>query len=321
MPEQTPPAVLLVGPVMREIVESRLGPRFRLVDEADLTPALAPAVVAIAAFGQAPVTAALIDQLPNLSVIANFGVGYDAVDTAAAARRGIIVTNTPDVLNDEVADLTIGLLLATLRQIPQADRFLRAGHWPKEGAYPLTPTLRGRTVGLVGMGRIGQAIAHRLEAFGVGIAYHSRRPRADVSFPYHADVVDLARAVDTLVIIVPGGPETRHLVNAEVLAALGPEGVLINVARGSVVDEPALIAALEAGSILGAGLDVFEAEPNVPAALTARDDVVLLPHVGSATYYTRGAMARLVTDNVIAFLDGKGPLTPVPETPWPPKAG
>lgn len=320
MSDHARPAVLLLGPVMQDIVAGALAPRYPLLTRDALTPQSAAAVEAIAAFGQVPVDAALLAELPNLRVVANFGVGYDAVDVAAAAGRGIVVTNTPDVLNDEVADLTIGLLLATLRQIPQADRYLRAGGWLNR-PFPLTATLRGRRAGLIGMGRIGRAIAHRLEAFGVPVAYHSRRPQADVAYAHYPDLVALAQASDILVVIVPGGPATRHLVNAEVLAALGRNGVVINVARGSVVDEAALVAALEAGTILGAGLDVFEAEPRVPAALTARDDVVLLPHVGSATHHTRNAMGRLVTDNVIAVLEGRGPLTPIPETPWPSPAG
>ncbi len=316
MSDDARPAVLLVGPVMQEIVAETLAPRFALLTRDALTPQTAPTVAAIAGFGQVPIDADLMASLPALRVVSSFGVGYDAVDVAFAAAHGIVVTNTPDVLNDEVADLAIGLLLATLRRIPQADRFLRAGGW-LGGPFPLTATLRGRRAGILGMGRIGKAIARRLEAFGVPVAYHSRRPQPDVANAYYPDPVALAQAVDILMVIVPGGPATRHLVNAQVLAALGKTGVLVNVARGSVVDETALIAALEAGTILGAGLDVFEAEPQVPAALTARDDVVLLPHVGSATHHTRNAMGRLVVDNVVAVLDGGAPLTPVPETPWP----
>ncbi|CAN5382846.1 2-hydroxyacid dehydrogenase [soil metagenome] len=255
---------------------------------------------------------ALMDRLPALEIVASFGVGYDNVDAAAAAERGVVVTNTPGVLDDEVADLAIGLLLATLRQIPQADRFVRAGHWP-QGPFPLSATLRGRRIGILGLGAIGKAIAHRLEAFGVEIAYHNRS-RHDVAYTYHDTLLGLAEASDVLVAIVPGSPETRHIVNADVLAALGADGVFVNVARGSVCDQAALIAALEAGTILAAGLDVYEDEPNVPEALIALPNVVLLPHIGSASKTTRAAMGQLVVDNLKAWFAGGKPLTPVAET-------
>jgi lactate dehydrogenase-like 2-hydroxyacid dehydrogenase len=262
---------------------------------------------------------ALMDLLPSLEVIANFGVGYDAIDVAAAASRGITVTNTPDVLTDEVADLTIALLLATIRQLPQAERYLRDGKW-LERAYPLTPSLRTRSVGIVGLGRIGKAVAHRLTAFGVPIAYHGRNRQADVPYRYYPSLVAMAEDVDTLVSVVPGGAATHHLINAGVLKALGPQGIVVNVGRGSVVDEMALIAALRDKTILSAGLDVFEDEPRVPAELIAMDHVVLLPHVGSASVHTREAMGQLVVDNLTAWFDGRGPLTPVAETPWPARA-
>lgn len=265
------------------------------------------------------VDAALMDRLPKLELIANFGVGYDAVDAGAARERGIVVTNTPDVLTDEVADLAIGLTLATLRRLPQADRYLRAGHWPK-APFPLTASLRGRRVGILGLGRIGRAIAQRLESFGVAIDYHGRRRQADVAYTYHDSLIGMAKAVHILIVVAPGGPETRGLIDAAVLEALGPEGILINVARGTLVDEAALIAALKAGTILGAGLDVFENEPHVPDDLAALDNTVLLPHVGSASEHTRAAMAQLVVDNVVSWFEGRGPLTPVAETPWSPKS-
>ncbi|MDF0489422.1 2-hydroxyacid dehydrogenase [Sphingomonas sp. H39-1-10] len=256
---------------------------------------------------------AKMDRLPALEIIASFGVGYDNVDAAAAAERGIIVTNTPGVLDDEVADLTVGLLLATLRQLPQADRFVREGKWP-QGAFPLSPTLRGRRVGILGLGAIGTAIAHRLEAFGVEIAYHTRSPKTGVRYEYHDTLIGLATACDVLIAIVPGSSSTRHLVDAGVLAALGANGVLINVARGSVVDQRALIAALQEGTILAAGLDVYEDEPNVPEALIALPNVVLLPHLGSASEHTRAAMGQLVVDNLTAWFADRKPLTPVAET-------
>ena len=258
---------------------------------------------------------AFMQALPNLQIVANFGVGYDKVDAVSAAELGIIVTNPPDVLNEEVADTTLGLLLMTVRQLPQADQHVRKGLW-REQSFPLTPSsLQGRTVGIVGMGRIGEAIAHRLESFGVAIAYHARNRRDHVSYRYFDDLVALAEAVDTLVVIVPGGPATKHLIDRQVLEALGQNGILINVARGSVVDEQALIHALENKVILSAGLDVFEYEPDVPQALIDMDHVVLLPHVGSASVPTRNAMSQLVVDNVIAWFDSGTAVTPVAETP------
>ncbi|MDI4664888.1 2-hydroxyacid dehydrogenase [Xanthobacter autotrophicus] len=316
MTDQARLAVLTTGPVMEDVVERQLAGRFDLVPLEALSEANAGAVCAIATRGKVRVDEALMARLPNLRIVGNFGVGYDTVDAVAAARRGVIVTNTPDVLNEEVADLTLGLLLATVRQIPQADRFLRDGKWLK-AAYPLGPTLRGRTVGIVGMGRIGKAIARRLEAFSVPVVYHGRRPQPDVALTYYASLLDMARDVSVLVVIVPGGAQTRHLVDAAVLAALGPDGILINVARGTVVDEAALLRALEARTILAAGLDVFADEPNVPEAFFALDNAVLLPHVGSSTHHTRTAMGQLVVDNILAVMDGKAPLTPVAETPWP----
>ncbi|MDF1609193.1 2-hydroxyacid dehydrogenase [Hoeflea sp. YIM 152468] len=260
------------------------------------------------------ITADFIDALPNLEIIANFGVGYDAVDTHHAAKRGIMVTNTPDVLSDEVADTTVGLLLNTLREFPKAEAYLRAGRWVTDGAYPLTPlTLRNRTVGIFGLGRIGLAIARRLEAFGLPIHYHTRTERKDVDYPWHTSLIGLAAAVDTLIVVVPGGAATEKAVNADVLEALGPQGVLISVGRGSTIDEPALAAALADRRIAAAGLDVFADEPNVPQALMDLPNVSLLPHVASASVSTRNAMADLVVDNLAAWLDGRPALTPVPE--------
>jgi len=263
-----------------------------------------------------PVNEALYARLPDLEIIASFGVGYDHIDAAAAAERGIVVTHTPNVLTEEVADTAVGLLICTVRELPQAERYLRAGKWPKAN-YPLSrATLRNRTVGLVGIGRIGQAIARRLEAFGVPIVYHSRQPRADLPYRHYAQLIDMAKEVDTLIAIVPGGAATRNMIDAKVLGALGPDGILINVARGSVVDEGALIEALKERKILAAGLDVFVNEPEVPAELLALDNVVLLPHLGSASVYTREKMDQLLVDNLLAWSRGEAPPTPVPETPW-----
>lgn len=299
--------------------------RERLVGRFDCTVAEPDEVMAmdedaragIAAFAtlMSPVTPALIDALPNLRIVSSFGVGYDHVDAAHAARRGVIVTHTPHVLDDEVADTAIGLLLNTLRELPRAEAWLRAGKWQTEGNYPLTPlTLRGRTVGIFGLGRIGLAVARRLEGFGVAIQYHNRSQRADVAYPYHASLADLAEACDTLISVAPGTPETRHAIDAGILERLGPDGVLINVGRGSVVDETALADALHTGAIAAAGLDVFEDEPNVPQALLDAPNTCLLPHVASASVATRQAMGQLVVDNLAAWFAGDAPLTPVPET-------
>ncbi|MBC2667645.1 2-hydroxyacid dehydrogenase [Novosphingobium piscinae] len=257
-----------------------------------------------------PVGADLFDRLPALEIVANFGVGYDNVDVAAARARGLVVTNTPGVLDEEVADLAVALLLATVRQLPQAERFLRAGGW-RQGPFPLSPTLRGRRIGLLGLGAIGKAIARRLEGFGVDIAYHGRTRQEGVGYPWYPSAQALAAACDTLIAILPGGAATRHIVDAAVLAALGPEGVFINVARGSVVDEAALIAALQDGTILAAGLDVFAEEPAVPEALLALPNAVLLPHVGSASVQTRTAMGELVARNLLAWFREGRALTPV----------
>lgn len=314
--------VLMMAPMMPYVIE-RLEAQFtlhRLWDATDRDAFLrevGPRIRGLAASPAAGrIGAALFDQLPGLELVSGFGVGYDNIDAEEAGRRGITVTNTPDVLNDEVADLTLGLLLATIRHIPQADRYLREGRW-LERPYPLTTTLRGRKVGIIGLGRIGKAIAKRVEAFGVEVMYHGRSRQEGVAYAYHPTVTSLAEACDVLIAITPGGAETRHLINADVLRALGPDGILINVARGSVVDERALIEALQNRTILAAGLDVFEDEPRVPAELIAMDHVVLLPHVASASVHTRNAMGQLVVDNLASWFAGKGPLTPVSETPWP----
>jgi lactate dehydrogenase-like 2-hydroxyacid dehydrogenase len=260
-----------------------------------------------------------LKQFPKLEQVSSFGVGYDHIDAKWAGAHGIIVTNTPEVLNEEVADTAIGLLLCTVREFPQSERFLRAGKWP-QGQYPLTKaTLRDRTVGMVGMGRIGKAIARRLEAFGLPVVYHSRNPQSGVTYKYYPKLLDMARDVDTLMVIVPGGASTQNMINAEVLKALGPRGVVINMARGSVVDEPALIEALKNRTIYSAGLDVFAKEPQVPKELIEMDHIVLFPHLGSSTEVTRAAMDQLVVDNILAWAGGKPPLTPVSETPWPTK--
>jgi lactate dehydrogenase-like 2-hydroxyacid dehydrogenase len=271
--------------------------------------------VLVVPFHSARAEARLISRLPKLELIASFGVGYDHIDAKYAAERGIIVTNTPGVLDPEVADTALALTLAAVRRLPQAERYLRAGLWPK-APFPLSPSLRGRTMGILGLGRIGREIAKRAEAFGLEIVYHGRKAQDDAPYLYYPTLKGMAEACDILMVIAPGGPETRHIINAEILQALGPNGVLINVARGSLVDEAALIEALRNHTILAAGLDVFENEPHVPEALIALDNAVLFPHVGSASVPTRLAMANLTVENVFSWIAGKGPITPVPETPW-----
>ncbi|MFZ1152261.1 MAG: 2-hydroxyacid dehydrogenase [Xanthobacteraceae bacterium] len=259
---------------------------------------------------------AFMRRFPELQIISSFGVGYDHIDAKAAAAHGVIVTNTPEVLTEEVADTALGLLLCTVREFPQAERYLRAGKWLQK-PYPLTKgTLRNRRVGIVGMGAIGQAIARRLDAFGVPVVYHARQQRPHLRYRHYPKLIDMARDVDTLMVIVPGGAATANMINAEVLNALGPNGILINMARGSVVDEPALIKALLEKRIMAAGLDVFAKEPEVPQELIAMDNVVLFPHVGSASVHTRDRMDQLVVDNIAAWAAGKPPLTPVAETPF-----
>jgi lactate dehydrogenase-like 2-hydroxyacid dehydrogenase len=308
-------------PGMPEIAESleRRVTLHKLWEAADREAALAavaPNVRAIVStWATARVDADLMRRLPKLEIVVSFGVGYDHIDAAWAGQHGIVVTHTPGVLDEDVADIAIALTLAATRRLPQAERHLRAGLWPS-GAYPLTASLHGRVMGILGLGRIGKKIARRAEAFGLRVAYHGRHKQEGVAYPYFPTALALAEACDILLIAAPGGPQTRHVVDARVLAALGRDGVLVNIARGSLVDEAALIAALSDGVILAAGLDVYEHEPSVPAELIALDNVALLPHVGSATRHSRTAMANLVVDNLLSWIDGKGPLTPTPETPW-----
>ena len=315
----TPPAqrlpILAVAKPMA-LIADRLAARFQVHahDPATLA-AAAPQIRGIWASGESKVSAELIAQLPALKVIAVMGVGYDGIDVAAAKARGVVVTHTPDVLNDDVADLAIGLMLSAARQLPAADRFVRAGQWPL-GAMPLARKMSGARLGIVGMGRIGQAIAQRALAFNMSVAYTARSAKPALPWAYWPTAGALAAQVDFLVAITPGGAGTRKLINAQVLAALGQgrgAGILVNVARGSVVDEAALIDALEQGVIAGAGLDVFESEPQVPERLRALPQVVLSPHIGSATGQTRQAMADLAFDNLQRGVTGQALRTPVPE--------
>ncbi|MFI8740581.1 2-hydroxyacid dehydrogenase [Stutzerimonas zhaodongensis] len=255
-------------------------------------------------------TAELIERLPNLQAIISFGVGYDAIDVAAARARNIPVSNTPDVLNDCVADLAFGLIIDSARQMSRADRFVRAGEWPS-GGLPLAKQVSGKRLGIVGMGRIGETVAKRSSGFDMQVRYHNRRPVEGSAYGYESNLVELAQWSDFLVLTCPGGESTRNLINRGVLEALGPKGILINVARGSVVDEPALIEALTEGRLGGAGLDVYAQEPNVPQALIDLPNVVLLPHIGSATEETRLAMEESLLANLREFFERGEVLTAV----------
>lgn len=253
----------------------------------------------------------MIDRMPKLEIIASASVGYDGIPVEYARTKGIPVTNTPDVLNDDVADLAIGLMIMTARRLVASDRYVRAGRWSKEGDYPLAQKASGKRVGILGMGRIGKEIGKRAEAMNNTVAYHSRNPVKDVSWKHYPDLVELAKNSDFLIVIIPSTPQTQKIVSKAVIEALGPTGILVNVARGAVVDEDALVEALKSGKLGGAGLDVFINEPTVPEALYAMDHVVLQPHVGSATHETRRAMSQLVLDNLDAHFAGKPLLTEI----------
>jgi lactate dehydrogenase-like 2-hydroxyacid dehydrogenase len=313
--------VLMPAEGMAEIAE-RLEKRVTLHrlwqarDREAMLAEIAPRVRAIVAtLHTGRLDAALMSRLPNLEIVSSFGVGYDHIDAAWAGEHGIVVTNTPGVLDEEVADTAMALTITAVRRLPQAERYLREGRW-REAPFPLTASLRGRIMGILGLGRIGKAIARRAESFGLDVVYHGRKAQDDAPYLYYPTLRGMAEACDILMVAAPGGADTRHIVNRDVLAALGPDGVVVNIARGSLIDEAALIEALSDGAILAAGLDVFEHEPEAPAALLALDNVVALPHVGSASLHTRRAMANLVVDNLISWIDGNGPLTPTPETPW-----
>jgi lactate dehydrogenase-like 2-hydroxyacid dehydrogenase len=281
-------------PEEREMLLTTVGPRARGVQ----------------AIYTSPVDARLMSALPQLEIISVFGVGYEGVDVTEAKRRGIIVTNTPDVLNDCVADLAIALLLAAARRVPEGDRYIRAGRWPL-GPLPLARKVSAKRLGIVGLGRIGRVIAKRARGFDLEIAYHNRRRDETLPYAYFESATALAEHSDFLIVATPGGPETRHLIDARVLQALGPDGILVNVARGSVVDERALIEALRSGTLGAAGLDVFEHEPDVPHELLELENIALAPHVGSATHETRAAMGDLTVDNLLRHFAGQPVLTPV----------
>lgn len=314
---------ILVPGKLNERSVRRISETFNLIrvdriDASTITPELADSVRGVAAspaLGGAFVGPDFMAALPKLEIVANFGVGYDGVDARYAGAHGVMVTNTPDVLTEEVADTAIGLLINTVRELARAEVYLRQGRWAAEGPYHLTQgSLRGRNVGIFGMGRIGQAIARRLEAFGLPVAYHNRRPVEGLPYEYHETLVGLAASVDTLISIAPGTPSTEKAVNAAVLEALGSNGVFVNIGRGSTVDEDDLVAALKGGTILAAGLDVFADEPNVREDLMLLPNATLLPHVGSASIHTRNGMADLVVDNLIEWFSQGRAITPVPET-------
>jgi len=305
---------ILVLPGLPELAAERLeaGPWTLHAPHADGSPPSGISITGLVASGGTAVPNDLIDALPDLKIIAVHGVGYDKVDVAHARTKGVVVTNTPDVLSADVADLAVALTLSTLRRLPAAERWLRTGDWAAGGKFPLTRSATGLRYGILGLGRIGREIARRLEPFAGEIAYHSRKPVEGVVWRHAPDPVALAASVDVLIVAVPGGPATKGLVDARVLEALGSQGLLINIARGEVVDEAALIAALAESRLGGAGLDVFAHEPLVPKALLESDRCVLAPHIGSATLEARAAMAELVIANLRAVLADAPPPTPVP---------
>lgn len=296
---------------LRPEVQKELAARYRLHGKADFDK-VAGIVRGCVTNGHSGPPPQMIDRMPKLEIIASVSVGYDGIPVEYARSKGIPTTNTPEVLNDDVADLAIGLMIMTARRLVVTDRYVRSGRWPKEGEYPLAPQrASGKRVGILGMGRIGREIGKRAEAMNNSIAYHSRRPVADVRWRYYPDLVELAKNSDFLIVIIPSTPETKKIVNQDVIEALGPGGILVNVARGAVVDEDALVEALTSGKLGGAGLDVFANEPQVPEVLFGMDNVVLEPHVGSATLETRRAMSQLVLDNLDAHFAGKPLLTEI----------
>ncbi|HTI73360.1 MAG TPA: 2-hydroxyacid dehydrogenase [Mycobacterium sp.] len=307
--------VLQVGPLKPSLAQTLQDDyaAYVLPDEpAEFLKAHGHEITAVVTSGSTGVDAELMAALPNLGAVVNFGVGYDTTDVDAAAARGVLLSNTPDVLTDCVADTAVGLVIDVMRQFSAADRYVRAGRWPVEGNYPLTRQVSNKRVGIVGLGRIGSAIAKRLSAFGCEISYHNRHVVEGSQYTYVGTPTDLARAVDVLIVAAAGGAGTQGLVSREVIEALGPEGYLVNIARGSVVDEAAMIEALAGGRLAGAGLDVFADEPNVPEALLTMDNVVVLPHVASGTVETRAAMEELTLRNLDRFLKSGTLVTPVP---------
>jgi len=307
-----PIEILQTGPLLKSC-EAALAAHYtvhRLWEAKDHDALLGEVAGRVRGVAAGPADAALIGRLPKLEIISSFGVGYDKIDTAAARARNIRVTNTPNVLNDAVAEITIGLMTALARRIPQADRFVRQGGW-KSGAFPLQVELNGKTLGILGLGRIGKEIALRAQAMRMRVVYHGRHRQADEPFPYYADLTQMARDVDWLVAMAPGGKATEKLVSRQVLEALGPEGYLVSMGRGTSIDEAAMIELLQGGGLGGAALDVFVDEPNVPEALFGLDNVVLSPHQGSATRQTRDKMGAMVVANLDAWFAGEPLLSQV----------
>ncbi|WP_147111710.1 2-hydroxyacid dehydrogenase [Tateyamaria sp. syn59] len=304
------PDLLQIGGIT-DAMRIRLEQRFTIHQATDDYPG--DAITHIVTNGHDGVPADILANCPNAQMAASYGVGYDAIDTDACVARGIVVTHTPDVLNAEVASTAIMLMLTSFRNFLSDEAHARSGNWETQGNAPLSRSADNRRVGILGLGRIGQAIADKLKAFDADVHYHTRSEK-DVPYTYHANLVDMAKAVEVVICITPGGPSTHHIVNADVIEALGPEGTLINVSRGSVIDEAAMVAALQSGKLGYAALDVFEEEPKIPDALKSMSNVILLPHVGSATHETRAAMGTLVVDNLISHLDNGLVITPVPET-------
>jgi lactate dehydrogenase-like 2-hydroxyacid dehydrogenase len=308
------PEILMPAPMLQSCMDAldaafTVHKPFEAADPDAAIAAVAPRIRGLAA--SRGCTAEMMARLPALEIIGSFGVGYDSIDVEAARARGVRVTNTPDVLNDAVAELTVGMMVALARRLPEGDAYVRSGRWAAEGAMPLTRQLTGATAGILGLGRIGKEIARRLTAMRMEVAYHGRRAQPDQPYRFYDSLHDMARAVDWLVVIAPASPETIGIIDAGVLDALGPDGHLVNVARGSLVDEPALIAALAEGRIAGAALDVFADEPQVPQALRDAPNTVLAPHVGSATHHTRWAMGDMVVRNLRAHFEGRPLISPV----------
>jgi len=308
-------SVLQVGPLKPSLAQTLQDDyaAYVLPDEpAEFLAAHGSEIRAVVTSGRTGVDAELMAALPNLGAVVNFGVGYDTTDVDAAAARGVVVSNTPDVLTDCVADTAVGLVIDVMRQFSAADRYVRSGRWPVDGNYPLTRQVSNKRVGIIGLGRIGSAIAQRLSAFGCVISYHNRDAVEGSPYEYVETPVELARGADVLIVAAAGGAGTQGLVSREVIEALGADGYLVNIARGSVVDEKALVDALVGGRLAGAGLDVFDDEPNVPEALLTMDNVVVLPHVASGTVETRAAMEDLTLQNLDSFLKTGRLVTPVP---------
>ena len=304
--------VLQLMPSVMEVLEERytLHKLWLAEDRAALLDRIAPSVRGIATDGHAGASAELMAALPKLEIVGCYGVGVDSIDLGFAKEHGVVVTNTPGVLTDDVADMAIALLLDACRGISAGDRHVRTGSW-LSGPMPLTRSLKGKRVGILGLGRIGRAIAERAEIFGCELCWHGPREKSDAPYPFYPDLTEMAGACDFVVVACPGGPATAGIVNREVIDALGPQGGLVNISRGSVVDEPVLVSALQDGRLGCAALDVFAAEPKVPEPLLTMENVVLQPHMGSGTVETRAAMGQLVIDNLAAHFEGRPVLTPV----------